>query len=321
MPGVPLALCEREEIFCALVEDPTMGWAAIGRRVGRHRSTVAREVAAGGGRGRYRPTAAQRRADRQRRRCRARRLAVPGPLRDRIRGELRLGRSPEAIRADLVAEGVAQAPCTETIYQAIYTGALEVRPSECLRTRRRRRRCAQGRNPRSRSRGPNIAERPAAVEERAVAGHWEVDQIIGANNRSSMIWLTERQSRYLIPITMPDGYDAEAVVAGLVEGLDRVPAHLRRSLTFDCGAEWANWRRLADHYDLQVWFCDPHSPWQRGQIENLNRQVRWWFPRGTDLRLVTVAQAEHAADILNHQRRRSLNHQSPAELYAALTAH
>ena len=214
---------EREEIFCALVEDPTMGWAAIGRRVGRHRSTVAREVAAGGGRGRYRPTAAQRRADRQRRRCRARRLAVPGPLRDRIRGELRLGRSPEAIRADLVAEGVAQAPCTETIYQAIYTGALEVRPSECLRTRRRRRRCRQGRNPRSRSRGPNIAERPAAVEERAVAGHWEVDQIIGANNRSSMIWLTERQSRYLIPITMPDGYDAEAVFAGLVEGLDRVP--------------------------------------------------------------------------------------------------
>ena len=99
-------------------------------------------------------------------------------------------------------------------------------------------------------RGPNIAERPAAVDERAVAGHWEVDQIIGAHNRSSMIWLTERQSRYLIPITMPDGYDAE----------------------------WANWRRLADHYDLQVWFCDPHSPWQRGQIENLNRQVRWWFP-------------------------------------------
>ena len=152
-----------------------------------------------------------------------------------------------------------------------------------------------------------------------MAGHWEVDQIIGAHNRSSMIWLTDRRSRYAIPVTMPDGYDADAVFACLVEGLDRVPAHLRRSVTFDCGAEWANWRRLADHYDLQVWFCDPHSPRQRGQIENLNRQVRWWFPRGTDLRLVTVAQAEHAADILNNQRRRSLNHTSPAELYAALT--
>ena len=188
------------------------------------------------------------------------------------------GAFPEAIRADLAADGIAGRPCTETIYQAIYTGALEVRPAECLRTRRRRRRCRQGRNPRSRSRGPNIAERPAAVDERAVAGHWEVDQIIGANNRSSMIWLTERQSRYLIPITMPDGYAADAVFAGLLEGLDTIPAHLRRSLTFDCGPEWANWRRLAGHYDLQVWFCDPHSPWQRGQIENLNRQVRWWFP-------------------------------------------
>ena len=124
------------------------------------------------------------------------------------------------------------------------TGALDVKPAECLRSRRRRRRCRQQRNPRSRPCGPNIAARPAAVDERAVAGHWEVDQIIGAYNRSSMIWLTERQSRYLIPVTMPDGYDADAVLAGLIEGLDTVPAHLRRSLTFDCGSEWANWRRL-----------------------------------------------------------------------------
>ena len=134
-----------------------------------------------------------------------------------------------------------------------------------------------------------------------------------------MIRLTERQSRYLIPVTMPDGYAADAVFAGLIEGLATVPAHLRRSLTFDCGSEWANWRRFAGYYDLQVWFCDPHSPHQRGQVENQNRQVRWWFPRGTDLRPLTVAHAQHAADIINHQRRRSLHHQSPAELYGALT--
>ena len=156
MPGAPLELHEREEIFRALVEDPAAGWAAIGRRVGRHPTTVAREVRRGGGC--YGPATAQRRADRQRRRPRARRLLAPGPLRDRITAELRLGRSPEAIRAE--------------------------------------------------------------------AGHWEAERIIGAHNRSSMIWLTERRSRYLTPVTMPDGYTADAV-----------PAHLRRSLTFDRGSE------------------------------------------------------------------------------------
>ena len=153
MPGAPLELHEREEIFRALVEDPQSSWAAIGRRVGRHPTTVAREINAGGGRERYGP-------------------AAPGPLRDRIRGELRLGRSPAAIRADLVAEGVPQAPCVETVYQALYSGALDMKPSECLRSRRRRRRCRQGRNPRSAPCGPNIDERPAVVDERSVAGHW-----------------------------------------------------------------------------------------------------------------------------------------------------
>ena len=207
MPGAPLELHEREEIFRALVEDLQAGWAAIGRRVGRHPTTVAREINAGGGRERYGPAAAQRRAEVARRRARRRRLEAPGPLRDRICAELRRGRSPAAIRADLAAEGVEAPPCVETVYQALYSGALDVKPAECLRSRRRRRRCRQQRNPRSRPCGPNIAARPAAVNERAEAGHWEVDQIIGAYNRSSMIWLTERQSRYLIPITMPDGYD------------------------------------------------------------------------------------------------------------------
>ena len=148
-PGAPLELYEREEIFGALVEDPQASWAAIGRRVGRHPTTVAREIDAGGGRERYGPAAA------------------PGPLRDRISGELRLGRSPAAIRVDLFAEGVPHAPCVETVYQALYSGALDVKPSECLR-----RRCRQQRNPRSAPCGPNIAARPAAVNERAVAGHW-----------------------------------------------------------------------------------------------------------------------------------------------------
>ena len=321
MPGAPLELHEREEIFRALIEDPEMSWAEMARRVGRHRTTIAGEVARGGGRHCYGPGTSQRRAELARRRARRRRLEVPGPLRDRIGDELRLGRSPEAIWADLAAENVPGRPCVETIYQALYAGALAVRPHECLRTRRRRRRPRQCRRPTSRPALPNISARPAAVNDRREVGHWEADQIIGAGNRSSMIWLTERCTRYSIPVTMPDGYTADAALAGLIEGLDRIPDRLRRSVTFDQGSEWANWRTLAAHYGIDVWFCDPHSPWQRGQIENLNRQWRWWFPRGTDLRLVTPTQAEHAADIINNQRRRSLNHTSPAELYTALTAH
>jgi len=321
MPGAALELHEREEISRALIEDPAASWASIARRVGRHPTTVAREAERGGGRDAYRPAASQRRAERRRRRPRPRRLEGPGPLRDRIAAELRSGRSPAAVCADLAAEGVAGRPCCETVYQAVYCGALGLRPGECLRTRRRSRRRRGARNPRQRPAGPPISQRPAAANGRCEAGHWEADQIIGARNRSSMIRLVERQTRYSVPVTMPDGYSAEAALAGLIEGFEQIPAHLRRSVTFDRGSEWANRPTLAAHYGLDVWFCDPHSPWQRGQVENHNRQARWWFPRGTDLRLVTPAEAQRAADILNHQRRRSLNHRSPAHLYNALTVH
>lgn len=161
----------------------------------------------------------------------------------------------------------------------------------------------------------------AGVNDRSEAGHWEIDQIIGAYNRSSMIILTERVSRFSIPITMPLGYAAFDVLAGLVEACEQIPAHLRRSFTFDQGSEWAEWETLAATYALACWFCEPHSPWQRGQIENLNRQFRWWFPRGTDLGCVAQADADRAAAIVNGQRRRGLDNQSPTDLYAALTVH
>lgn len=158
------------------------------------------------------------------------------------------------------------------------------------------------------------------VNERGEAGHWEADGIIGARNRSYMLWLTERVSRFSIPVTMPCGYSADATLAGLVEAFEQIPAHLRLSVTFDQGSEWAEWETLAASYGLDVWFCDPHSPWQRGQIENLNRQWRWWFPRGTDLAAVSQAEADRAAAIINGQRRRSLNYQSPTMRYADITA-
>lgn len=319
MPGAPLSLPEREEISRALIKDPRVSWAVIARRIERHPTTIAREVDTHGGRDRYRPAVADHAAQTARARARPRRLEVDGELRDRVTRELRDGRSPEAIWADLVADNTPDRVCVETIYAAVYARVLDVKATECLRTRRPRRRSRQKRHASRRPALPNIALRPAEVADRCELGHWEADQIIGARNRSSMLWLTERVTRYSIPVTMPEGYTADAMLAGLFEGLDQIPAHLLASITFDQGSEWAHWPTIAQHYGIDCWFCDPHSPWQRGQIENLNRQWRFWFPRGTDLSVVTPAEAQHAADIINGQRRRSLNYQSPTSLYAAAT--
>lgn len=316
MPGPALSLPEREEISRALNLDADITWAELARRVSRHPTTITREVQRNGGRTHYRPALADRRAVRCLRRPRQRLLQTPGPVRDRVTNELAAGRSPYAITADLTAENITGRPCVETIYTTLYAGALDVKAVECLRMRRPRRRSRQTRNPSTRSGLPNIGTRPAHVNNRTEPGHWEADQIIGARNRSSMLTLTERVTRYLILVTMPEGYTADAMVAGLADGLDRIPPHLLRSITFDQGSEWANWPIIAEHYQLDTWFCEPHSPWQRGQIENLNRQARWWFPRGTNLAGITPSHANHAANIINKQRRRTLDGSSPAMLYA-----
>lgn len=319
MPGAPLTLFEREEIGLALLDDCTVAWAVIARRIHRHPTTVSREIEANGGRSAYRPAVAEQRSERCLRRPRPALLARPGELRDRVTRELKLGRSPEAIWADLVAEEAESSVCVETIYAAVYAGVLDVRARDCLRMRRPRRRCRQARNPSQRPALPNIAARPGVVGDRAEPGHWEADHLIGRANRSALMCLTERVSRYSLLITMPNGYAAADALGGLVEGLEQIPAHLRRSITFDQGSEWAQWPALVDGYGVDAWFCDPHSPWQRGQVENLNRQWRWWFPRGTELAGITPAEADAAAAIINGQRRRSLGYQSPATVYAALT--
>lgn len=319
MPGSPLSLPEREEISVALIENRAVSWAAIARRVGRHPTTVSREVEANGGRGRYRPALAERRSQRSRGRPKTAVLAQPGELRDRVTAELTLGRSPEAIWADLVADDITARVCIETIYTSVYAGLLDVSARDCLRMRRPRRRGRQARHATTRPALPNIGARPTAVNDRSEPGHWEADHIIGRANQSALMCLTERVSRYSMLITMPNGYAAVDALAGLVEGLERIPAHLRRSITFDQGSEWAKWPTLVDTYALAAWFCEPHSPWQRGQVENLNRQWRWWFPRGTDLASIDPAHADHVAEIINGQRRRSLDYQSPTALYAALT--
>lgn len=319
MPGAPLSLLEREEIGLALITDPKVAWAVIARSVGRHPTTIAREVTVNGGRRHYRPAVAQQRSERCLHRPKTPMLALAGAMRDRVTAELTAGRSPEAIWADLAADDIAGRVCVETIYTSIYAGVLTVTARECLRMRRPRRRSRQARHANQRPALPNIAARPARVNDRVEPGHWEADHIIGRANRSAMMCLTERVSRYSLLITMPDGYTAAHALAGLVEALEKIPPQLRRSITFDQGSEWANWPDLVATYDVDAWFCDPHSPWQRGQIENLNRQWRWWFPRGTDLTNIAPAHADHVASIINGQRRRSLDYQSPATIYTALT--
>lgn len=135
--------------------------------------------------------------------------------------------------------------CVETIYLAVYDGTLEVKACDCLRMRRPRRRSRTARNPSKRPALPNILDRPTVLSDRTEAGHWEVDQIIGAHNRSSTIWLIERVCRFSIPITMPFGHAAVEALAGLVEACEQIPTHLLKSISFDQGSEWAEWETLA----------------------------------------------------------------------------
>jgi IS30 family transposase len=121
------------------------------------------------------------------------------------------------------------------------------------------------------------------VKDRLEPGHWEAGHIIGRANRSALMCRTERVNGYSLLITMPEGYGSHAALAGLGHGLEQVPAHLRYSITFDQGPEWAQWPMLEATYDLQASFCDPHSPCQRGQVKNLSSDWHWWFPRGTEL--------------------------------------
>lgn len=321
MPGKALSSRERDDIAELLRDDPDSSWARIGRETGRHPTTIAREVKGNGGRRGYRPASADRNAVLARRRPKEPMWAVNTVLRERIIKELRLGRSPVAIWADMVAEGLDGVPCVETIYRAVYSGALGVKATECLRTRRRRRRSRQARRANKRAGLPNISSRPDDVNKRTEPGHWEIDQIIGAHNRSSLLTLTERLTRYSMAITMPEGYDSIATLAGLCEALDRIPDHLCKSVTFDQGSEWAEWETLAATYNIDVWFCDPHSPWQRGQIENQNRAWRFWFPRGTRLDNLDQTHVDEVAAIINSQRRRKLGYQRPTDLYAAATVH
>ena len=291
------------------------------RRLCRHRSTVHREFKRGGSGGDYDAEAAQAAAEARAVRPKTPKLAADAGLAAAVSERLAMRWSPQAICVDLRAEG--RTLCAETIYAACYdhSGARGLpEGSWRLLPRRCRRRKPQGRHTQKRSPLGDfkpIAERPEAVEDRREPGHWEGDPIIGANNRSAVATLTERTSRQTLTVGLPGGYDAPATAAAVTAALARQPRHLVKTLTWDQGREMARWADIEAALGVEVYFCDPHSPWQRPTNEQTNGLLRRWLPKSTNLNVGTV-QLAIIEDHLNTMPRKLHDWHSAHSVYAAL---
>jgi IS30 family transposase len=301
----------------------------IAQRLNRVPSTISRELRrnAHPGSGDYRPWAAQRRAARRRSRPKRGKIAQNPRLREAIADGLRRRWSPEQISRRLRLQFPEQPEMRvthETIYQALYVqgrGELRRELARCLRTgravRRPQRRPDQRRQ---RFQAPMlmISERPAEAEDRAVPGHWEGDLILGARHQSAIATLVERSTRYVMLAHLPNGYAAEQVKDALVATITTLPAHLRRSLTWDQGTEMGSHHLITMATDMPIYFCDPGSPWQRGSNENTNGLLRQYFPKGTDFTRHGPDELAAVAAQLNGRPRKTLGWETPAERLAAL---
>jgi IS30 family transposase len=299
----------------------------IARALGRHRSTVGREIRRCGGRRRdYRPLAAERVADRLAARPKASKLSRCPRLVAAVEQGLEQGWSPEQISARLKADHPDDREMRishETIYQTLFVqsrGELRKQLTVQLRTGRTRRQ-PQGRGPQTRGRIPgmvHISQRPAEIEDRAVPGHWEGDLILGAYGRSAIATLVERQTRYVLLARLGNDRTTGHVVAALSELVGRLPTELARSLTWDQGKELTAHVRFTVATGVQVYFCDPHAPWQRGTNENTNGLLRQYLPKGTDLAEHDQGQLDAIAAQLNGRPRKTLDWMNPAEKMSEL---
>ncbi len=328
---------ERIEIFGGIQRGDSM--RGMARAIGRAPSTVSRELRRNGrpqyGRRRapasraswaYRPKLAQRRAERLASRPKVAKLATNRRLRDLVQGQLQQRLSPEQVAAFLrrqFPDNRDMWVSHETIYQSIYVqgrGALRRELAVCLRTGRalrHPRRNAQER----RARIPgmiNISERPPEVEDRAVPGHWEGDLIIGKQGRSAIGTLVERSSRYVALLHLPNGYGPLEVKAAMITATKRLPQQLWKSLTWDQGMELRHHAEISIATGLDIYFCDPGKPWQRGSNENTNGLLRQYFPKGTDLNQHRPEYLDFVADQMNRRPRKTLGWLHPAETLARL---
>ena len=205
----------------------------------------------------------------------------------------------------------------ETIYQALYVqtrGQLRADLSQKLSLKRRKR-VPRGTDRKSNSpykEAFKISDRPPEVEDRAVPGHWEGDLIVGPASRSAIGTLVERSTRFTLLLHLPDRHDADSVADAMVAAMKNLPEHLRRSITWDRGTELAEYERIQIALETKLFFCDPHSPWQRGTNENTNRLLRFWFEKGTDLSIHSAEDLQRVQDTLNARPRPTLDLDTPA---------
>jgi transposase, IS30 family len=325
----PRSLSLRDRVQIETGRAQHLACAEIGRRLGRPTSTVTREIKHNSDDGRYDAIEAQRRADETARRPKTPKFERHPRLRAVVEEMLALRFSPEQIAHRLPVlypNDPEMRVSHETIYESLFVqgrGGLRNELHRALRTGRAQRRPRGHARPAGAGKVPDkvmISERPADVADRAVPGHWEGDLIMGKHNRSAIATLVERSTRYLMLCHLPDGHSAEAVKAAITAQIQRLPSELVRTLTWDQGTEMAKHIEFTVDTGVQVYFCDPHSPWQRGTNENTNGLCRQYFPKGSDLSVHDQDHLDAAARELNIRPRQTLGWMTPSEKLAELVA-